>query len=411
MNDTIDIRIDSLVYGGDAIGRLADGRAVFVPFAIPGELARGRLVEKKPRYARAELMEILEASPQRVSPRCGHFSACGGCHYQHMDYPAQLDAKSAIVQEQLRRIGGLKDILPVETAAAPESCWRYRNHIQFHLTSEGKLGFQKAHSNQTFAIRECHLPEASINQLWPEIDIEPIPGLKRIGIRSGTDEDLMLILESSDPQPLDFSIEDLAVSVVHKGPGGNLVLAGSNHILMEVSGRRFRVSAGSFFQVDTLQANLMVEQIISTLPLNEAMTVLDVYCGVGLFSAFLAPKVKSLVGIEISPEACADFTTNLDEFDRVSLYEASAEDVLSSISFNPDVVLVDPPREGLGAKTIDGIFAQAASHLVYISCDPATLARDARRLVSGGYKLVKIALFDMFPQTYHIESVSYWEKS
>lgn len=409
MNDTFDVRIDRLVYGGDAIGRLADGRAVFVPFANPGEMVRLKLIEEKPRFARAEVVEVLEPSAKRVTPRCVHFTTCGGCHYQHLAYPAQLEAKSAILREQLERIGGLVDIPPIEIVTTSEPGWHYRNHIQFHLTREGKLGFQQAHSNQTFPIRECHLPEEAINQVWPQIELEPIPGLERISLRSGMDEDLMLILESSEPQPLDFSIENLPISVIHHGPQGNLVLAGSDHIFMEISGRHFWVSGRSFFQVNTHQANEMVKYIMANLRLDRTMTVLDVFCGVGLFSAFLASKVKHLVGIELSPEACEDFATNLDEFENVSLYEASADGVLLSISFDPDVIIVDPPREGLGVKTLDGIFKQGASNLVYVSCDPATLARDARRLAAGGYKMMKIALFDMFPQTYHLESITSWE--
>ena len=140
------------------------------------------------------------------------------------------------------------------------------------------------------------------------------------------------------------------------------------------------------------------------------MTVVDAYCGVGLFSAFLAPKVKRLVGIEVSPSACEDFSTNLDEFDHVELYEAPVEDVLGSVKFNADVIILDPPRAGLGAKTVEGILAQGAAHLAYVSCDPATLARDGRQLAAGGYSLSSLALFDMFPQTYHIESISMWEK-
>ena len=145
-------------------------------------------------------------------------------------------------------------------------------------------------------------------------------------------------------------------------------------------------------------------------PINDAKMVLDVYCGVGLFSSFLAPKVKKLVGIELSPESCDDFTNNLDEFDNVSIYEAPAEDVLRSINFNPDVIVVDPPREGMGKKTLEGILSQGASNLIYVSCDPATLSRDGKHLVLGGYTLVKVVLVDMFPQTFHIESISYWEK-
>ena len=162
MTDTFDIRIKNLAYGGDAIGKLPDGRVVFVPFAIPGELVRVKIVEDKARHARGELVEVLEASPERAVPRCQHFGACGGCQYQHMNYPTQLNAKAAILREQLERIGGLKDFPPVEILAASEP-WNYRNSMQFHLTAEGKLGFQRANSNQTLAIRECHLPEAAIN--------------------------------------------------------------------------------------------------------------------------------------------------------------------------------------------------------------------------------------------------------
>jgi len=407
---TFDLRIDNLVYGGEGIGRMPDGRAVFVPFTIPGELIRTRVIEDKRHFARGELVEVLEPSPQRVRARCGHFTICGGCHYQHMSYPAQLQAKSTILQEQLMRIGGVSE-LPAVEILQPADPWCYRNQVQFHLTEEGKLGYQKAHSRQTFAIRECYLPEEPIGQLWPQLDIEPMAGLERISLRAGQGGDVMLILESADPQPVDFSIESVPVSIIQQGPAGSLVLAGSDHITLEVSGRQFQVSSSAFFQVNTLLAEEMVSHLMRNLPLDETMTVLDVYCGVGLFSAFLAPRVKQLVGIEISPESCADFATNLDEYDQVSLYEAPAEDVLTGINFHPDAIIMDPPRDGLGAKAVEGILSQAAQYLAYFSCDPATLSRDARRLISGGYGLTKMVLFDMFPQTYHIESLTYWVRA
>jgi 23S rRNA (uracil1939-C5)-methyltransferase len=410
MTDTFDIRMNNLAYGGDAIGRLPDGRVVFVPFAIPGELVRVKIVEDKARHARGGLVEVLEASPERVVPRCQHFGTCGGCQYQHMNYPTQLNAKAAILREQIERIGGLKAFPPVEILAASEP-WNYRNSMQFHLTPEGKLGFQRANSNQTLAIRECHLPMESINRLWPQLEVEPMPGLERINMRLGVDDELMIILESSDSLLVDFSIEDLAVSVVQLSPAGSTVLAGSDHIEMEVSGKRFRVSAGTFFQVNTRQAQAMVSYLTDHLLVNEKMTVLDAYCGVGLFSAFLAPKVKRLVGIEVSAQACEDFAINLEEFEHVELYEDAVENVLSQVQFDPDVIIMDPPRAGLGAKTVEGVLTQGAANLAYISCDPATLARDGKQLTAGGYLLKSVALVDMFPQTYHIESISLWEKT
>lgn len=409
MGNTYEVFLDRLAYGGDALGRLPDGRVVFIPYTIPGELVRVKLLDDKPRHARGELVEVLKPAPARVHPRCPHFGTCGGCQYQHMSYAYQLGAKGEILKEQLERIGGLKDIPKIELIAAPES-WYYRNHIQFHLTGEGKLGFQKARFNQPFAIRECHLPEQGINQLWPQIELEPLRGLERVSLRQGAEADLMIILESSSPQALDFNIQDLAVSIVEVDSVGSLVLTGSDYILMDILGKRFTVSATSFFQVNTCQAEAMVKYMLADLPLSGDMTVLDVYSGVGLFSAFLAPKVKRLVGIEISPQACEDFTTNLDEYENVELYEAEAEHVLNNVIFNPQVIVMDPPRAGLGRKTVEGVLSQRARTLAYVSCDPATLARDGKQLEAGGYTLTKIALIDMFPQTYHIESITFWSK-
>jgi 23S rRNA (uracil1939-C5)-methyltransferase len=409
MKNIIDVRIDRLVYGGDAIGKLPDGRVVFIPYAIPGELVRASLVDDKPHLARAKLVEVIEPSDERISPRCQHFGLCGGCHYQHMKYPAQLNAKARILQEQMERIGHLKEIHAIGIGPSPEA-WYYRNHIQFHLTYKGKLGFQLARTNQTFPVIECHLPEKLINQIWPRIEIEPHLGLDRVSLRSGVDEELMLILEGSNPPVQDFSIEDLALSVVQIGPFGKAVVKGNGHIQIEFSGKCFEVSPTSFFQVNKGQANAMVKHCLDGLPLTANMTVLDVYSGVGLFSAFIAPLVKRLVGIELSPEACKDFTHNLHEFDNVDLYEAPANKVLRSVQFKPDLILMDPPRAGLGKITAEAVVAQGAEHLVYISCDPATLARDSRLLEMGGYRLNEIHLFDMFPQTYHIESFSVWEK-
>jgi 23S rRNA (uracil1939-C5)-methyltransferase len=409
MDNTTEVKINRLAYGGDAIGILPDGRVVFIPYVIPGELVRVSLVEDKPHHARAKLLEVVEASDERITPRCPHFGICGGCHYQHMNYPAQLNAKAHILLEQLERIGHLKQIPPIGLMASAEA-WNYRNHIQFHLTNNGKLGFQKARTNQSFPIHECHLPEAVINQIWPQIEFEPSLGIERVSLRLGVEEDLMLILEGSNPPLLDFSIENLTLSVVQVGPFGKVVLAGSDHILIEISGKRFKVSPTSFFQVNINQASAIVKHCLDVLPLTADMTVLDVYSGVGLFSAFIAPNVKRLVGIELSPEACEDFISNLDEFENVDLYEAAADQVLGSIQFNPDLILMDPPRAGLGRETVQAVLAQGAEHLVYVSCDPATLARDSRQFVMGGYSLSEIHLFDMFPQTYHIESLSIWEK-
>jgi 23S rRNA (uracil1939-C5)-methyltransferase len=409
MDSVIEIKLDRLAYGGEAIGRLPDGRNVFVPFALPGERARVRIVEEKRGHARAELVEILEASPPRIVPRCIHYGVCGGCHYQHLSYPDQLQIKTEILAEQLRRIGGIEKPPLRPPVAAPQP-FNYRNHVQFDLSPDGKPGYHYPRSDQVMVMSECHLPEAVLNHIWPQLEFEPGVPVERIGLRLGVGDDVQLILESSDPVPPEFDVEGLPISAVHLSPAGALVLAGSPDVFMEVGGRTFRVSADSFFQVNTAMAEKLVYGVLEGLDLTPGATVLDIYCGVGLFSAWIAPVAGRLIGIESSPAACEDFAVNLDEFDNVELYEAAAGETLPGLNVQADAVVVDPPRAGLERAALDGLLRLAAPRLVYVSCDPATLARDAKRLLAGGYRLHSVTPYDLFPQTYHIESLSVFER-
>ena len=234
----IEVEMTGMIYGGDAIGRLPDGRAVFVPFALPGERVLVELVEEKRGHARARLLEVLSPADGRIAPRCRHFGICGGCHYQNMDYAHQLETKTNILKDQFMRIAGIKDA-PVVAMVPSPSPWNYRNAVQFHLTPEGKLGYQAASSHQVVAISECHLPEVELNETWPLLDLEPIPGLERLGLRIGAEEDILLTLESSDPKPPELLVE-LPLSVVYLGPNGATVLAGEDSTLMEVLGRPAR---------------------------------------------------------------------------------------------------------------------------------------------------------------------------
>lgn len=406
--DTVLVEVTTPVYGGECMGRLADGRAVFVPYTLPGELVRIELVEEKRGFARARLLEVVRPSPRRIEPRCKHYGACGGCHYQHTDYQTQLEIKQAVVRDQLERIGGITNP-PVSEVVPSPSAWNYRNHIQFHLDSTGKLGFQGWGSHAVVPIAECHLPENGLNEIWPQFDLEPLPGVERLSLRLGSDEEVLLVLESSDPVAPDFSV-DIPLSAVHLSPAGKIILAGDDFIMMEVHGRVFKVSAESFFQVNTAQAEAIVSHILDSLPLDEKMTVLDVYCGVGLFSGFIAPKVKRCIGVELSESACDDFAVNLDEFDNVELYMGQAETILPALKIRPDIVLVDPPRAGIDRMALDAMIDLQPKTIVYISCDPATLARDVKRLAAGGYHLRQVTPFDLFPQTYHVECVALLEK-
>jgi 23S rRNA (uracil1939-C5)-methyltransferase len=398
------------VYGGDTLARLPDGRAVFIPFALPGEVCRIRLVEEKERFARAELLTVDSPSLHRVNPRCPHFKDCGGCHYQHIQYQEQLNIKREILVDQLKRVGKIQDP-PVRITVASPAEWNYRNHIQFHLSKSGQPGFRRHRSDTVVPIQECHLPEDSLNQIWPALDLEYIPGLNRISLRSGDEgQDTLIVLESSDPQPLEFTV-DLPLSAVLQSPEGEVLLSGDDFTIIPVHEFPFVVSAGSFFQVNTRMAELLVDHLLETLPLKNDTVLLDVYCGVGLFSLFLAPHVKQVIGIESDPAAAEDFLYNLSGQSNVELYDASAEDVIGHLALEPDIILLDPPRSGLSRTVLDRVVELGPEIIVYISCDPATLARDAFRFTSQGYELVESTPFDMFPQTFHIESINLFQRA
>ncbi|RPJ19299.1 MAG: class I SAM-dependent RNA methyltransferase, partial [Chloroflexi bacterium] len=323
---TFDLQLEKLTYGGDAMGRLADGRAVFVPFGLPGERVHIRLTEEKRGFARGELLEVLEASPHRILPRCKHFGVCGGCHYQNLPYEEQVKAKAEILRDQLTRIGRIENP-PVQKMVASPSPWNYRNHVQFHLTEGGRLGYMRAGVLKVFAITECHLPEGPVNSLWPQLEFEPGTNIERVSLRAGKDNDLMLILESDSPDAPELEIE-AEISVAHVFEENTVVIAGNDNVVISVLGRDFRVSAASFFQVNTALAEKMVSHLLANLPVSPTTTLLDVYCGAGLFSAFLAPKCERVIGIESSASACEDFSFNLDEFDNIELYEGLAEEVV-----------------------------------------------------------------------------------
>ena len=409
MSKIEEITLDNAAFGGESIGRLSDGRAVFVPFSIPGETIRVRITQDKKRYARGQLLEVIEPSPFRVAPRCRHFGVCGGCHYQHIAYEEQLVIKRKILKDQLERIGKLSNPVVEDMIASP-NIYNYRNHVQFHVSGKGKPGFIQADKRGVLEISECHLPEELLNKIWPLLEVEPKTGISNLGLRLGRDEDILLTLESADVFDAEFNVESLPVSVVHLSPQEVQILAGSAYSVMQVKGRNFRVSAGSFFQVNLPQAEKMVEMIEGLIPEN-CGTILELYAGVGLFSAFIAARVEKLVAVESSSQASEDFVQNLDDFDNIELYQGTVEEILPHLDIQTEIILLDPPRAGVDKNVLEKIISTSAGHIVYISCDPATLARDSMILVQEGYKPVRFIPIDLFSQTYHIETLSHWIKS
>jgi 23S rRNA (uracil1939-C5)-methyltransferase len=402
----MEITIEKIVHGGDAMGRAPDGRPVFIPFAAPGERIRVEMRESRKGFFRARLLEVLEPAPDRIAPRCRHFGECGGCQFQHLAYPSQVRAKESILREQLLRLGGILEA-PIRPTIVSPNAWNYRNHVQG--TPAGKrLGFFRAGSQEVLPIDECHLPEPRLWELWNKLDWEPGPGLRQIGFRAG-DDDEMIVFEGEAGQIPEVVVESDVSAAWLDSQGEAFYLAGGP-LRYEILGRAFTVSAGSFFQVNTAQIPAMVKTVMGMAEPAGNETALDIYCGTGLFSAFLAERAARVIGIEESASAAADFEINLDTYDTVELYAASAEAALEAITARVDVAVVDPPRSGLSAPAMRALLRAAPGRVVMVSCEMSTLARDARILTRAGYRLTDLAPIDMFPQTSHLETVSRWIK-
>jgi 23S rRNA (uracil1939-C5)-methyltransferase len=403
------LTVDSLVYEGNGIGRLPDGKVVFIPFVLPGEVVIAEAVGEKPGHIRARMVSVEKPHPQRIQPRCIHFGTCGGCHYQHIPYQLQLEFKREIFREQLQRLAGLDN--PVIDAVIPSAGeWNYRNALQFGLNQKAQLCFSEIYENQPFPVSECWLPMAEIGKIWPLAEFEPDVDIERIEYRQNMEGDLMMVL-TGEGQDMPELASEATISIVHSRGNEQLVMAGDSFLSMPVKDRQFQVSAASFFQTNFSGARTLADRVLAITQSGRPQNILDIYCGVGLFSAFLAHSTSSITGVEYSPTACEDYTQNLDEFDNVSLFQGRAESILPNLANGFDCMIVDPPRAGLRREVIAGVISHEPKQLIYISCNPATLARDAKHLFEAGYRLESSTLVDMFPQTFHLESVNIFSKS
>jgi 23S rRNA (uracil1939-C5)-methyltransferase len=400
-----------MAHGGAALGR-HEGKVVFVPYAIPGEEVLVEIIEDKGRYARGRLVDVLSPSTQRVLPPCPHFGShaaaavgCGGCHWQHIAYEAQLEFKQRIVQDQLERIGRFESVLVKPTIGSPEP-WYYRNHIQFALDEHGRLGFIGAESQRVVPIEECYIMHPLLNEVFGALDLE-MPELERLSLRCGVNtSQKMAVFETHEDEPFELEV-DLPVSCVFLlSDGRTATLIGREYISEILAGREYRISASSFFQVNTPQAEELVHLVRDYLAPTGSEVLLDAYCGVGVFGLSLAGEVGQLIGLEESPSAVADARFNAGLADNAEFVEGRVEEVLPSLGVPIDLAVLDPPRQGCASEALTALTRLAPAKIVYVSCDPATLARDTRRLVQAGYQLVEVQPIDMFPQTYHIESVA-----
>jgi tRNA/tmRNA/rRNA uracil-C5-methylase (TrmA/RlmC/RlmD family) len=364
-----DLDIVRLVAGGEGLGFI-DGKAVFVRGVLPGEKVRIRVVHRRRDFERAELVEVLQPSPHRVSPGCGLAGICGGCDWLHIGYDEQLRQKSSIVQEALRRTGKIDIPLPEIETSIPVGA---RNRAQIHRDSEGRLGYMAAASNDIIPVATCPAVVEPLNRLFSGA----APAPRDIDRFTAFGADGWLAVEGRDDD------RDLTVSVC---------------------GREIRFSVGSFFQ-----SNLSVLPGLVTWALRDlkGSTAADLYCGVGLFGAFLAEHFSRIVCVEQSATSIGYARSNVAGADT-ELHPMSVEQWIASGGAPRafDAIVVDPPRPGLAPEVREWLKATKPKTLVYVSCNPVTLARDLGDLIAAGFALSDLKLFDFYPQTSHVEAVA-----
>jgi 23S rRNA (uracil1939-C5)-methyltransferase len=410
----LDLAIERLTYGPDALAHHAE-RVVFVPFAAPGDRVRARVVERRRDWLRAEIHDLLAAGPERTAPRCPVFGRCGGCQWQHVTPGAQLAAKAAVVAEQLARIGGLRDVDVRPLRAAP-AAWHYRARIT--LRAEGRrLGLQGARSRELVEITECAIADpvlvaaldaargwaAAVRTAPVRVTLARVPGGVVLAAVLGT-----------PPTPVDIAATEriLAADARVRGAilagGGVRHTVGDPHLRVRVEpDLALEVPADAFTQVHPDANLLLVATVLELGELRAGVRALDLYCGAGNFTLPLARRGVHVTGIDRAEVAVDAARANAARLGLSPVFVCDAVGpALARLPPSPlDLVVLDPPRAG-AAEVTGPLAARRAARLLYVSCDPATLARDARTLVGRGYRLGRVQPVDLFPQTYHVETVA-----
>ena len=384
--------MEKLVYGGDALARL-EGRVVLAPFALSGERIRVRAEQEKPGLIRASTLETLEPAPGRVAAPCPYFTRCGGCHYQHAAYEYQVTAKLAILAEELRRVGKIDP--PEEIAAVSGEPWGYRNRVQLHIDG-ARLGYRQMRSNKLCAIGECPIASPKINQT-----IGALAGMLRDGRWPRFVRSLEIF---TDERQVQLKVLDADRPVARRFfEWCGETLPGLVQGALDYQDR-FRVSRGAFFQINRFLADRLVETALAGV---EGETALDLYAGVGPFSLALARRFRTVTAVESGSAAARDLEFNAARagVTNVQVEQRAVEAYLEALEHAPDFVLADPPRAGLGKSAVKRLAVLRPQRLTLVACDPATMARDVAGLIAAGYRIEKLAMVDLFPQTYHLETV------
>ena len=416
-----------MVYGGDGLAH-HEGQTVFVPLVIPGELVSIAPAERKKKFVRGRLERVVESAPERVAAPCPYFGRCGGCHYQHIPYDAQLRYKTEILRETLSRIGRVRWDGPVGTHASPP--FGYRNRTQWKIrtaqensTTPAGIGYFEAGSTRLCAVDECAILSPRLGETLAKLRTMVAAGKTFAAIdeieafADAADEKILLNLSSerltASPQAIATALRAALPSVesilVQDRRADKFELFGPGYLSYSAGGTDFRVGHLSFFQVNRFLIDAMVEGVIGD---SKGRLALDLFAGVGLFTVALTKRFDRVIGVESNLAAAKDLEVNLQSSGGVSPTHrhATAEAFLAHWQERPDLVVLDPPRAGVEPETLARLKKLAPWRINYLSCDPATLARDLAALVGsqeapGPYEIRDINLFDIFPQTYHMEAL------
>lgn len=379
--ETLDVAIESLAAGGEGVAHDSTGRVVFVSLAAPGDRVRVNVTEAHTRFARGEIDALLAPSPNRVVPPCPVFGVCGGCAWQHVEYAAQVEAKRAILRDALARIGGVAP--QIEFVASPQP-YGYRGRARV-LAADGRVGFRKRRSHEVCAITTCPLLAAPLDA-----------ALAQLASRAPKDGEWELALGSNG----DVRVAQLGVRS-----------KSSERVVLRAAGEEIAVSSGVFAQANALLLDTLAQTVLDAA--GQGGELLELFAGAGFFTRGLARRFERIVAVESDAAAAIDLAHNCKPLGNVRVVESRVETALDdprALRLAPSVVVLDPPRGGLGTRATEQLSRLGAQRVVYVSCDPATLARDLGVLARKRWELVRVVGFDLFPQTPHVEAVAVLER-
>ena len=388
----VELELTGFAAGGVAMGRAPDGRIAFVEFGIPGERVIAEITSEESSYIEARTVMVQEASPERVEPRCAYYGRCGGCQLQHIAYGEQLRLKAGVVREQMRRIGRFEDSEidgVLREMIGMTDPWAYRNHMRFTVRRDGDIGFMEHGTHRFLRVDHCEIALPEANRVLRNAQGRTMQ-TKQLTVRAGEHTGEVLVQPRLRWRP---------------GRRGN-VRSGQKDYHELLRGARYQVSSPAFFQVNSRQAERLIELVVARARAVGPRLVADAYSGVGTFAVALAQVVPDVVTIESSSAAGDDAEVNLAPYPNVQRVIGTVEEQLPLLDPQPDVVVVDPPRAGLEASIIETVIDSDVRRMVYVSCEPATLARDLRRFVDGGFTISEVQPIDMFPHTQHIECIT-----